>query len=191
MLQINWNEKDFHLKEIGGALRTANILDGYRESVTQYHLYGIKNDPANPHIEIIYPANQTKPEVATNLQDVVKFLTALSLNVVVKTAKKGSEMGNAMRIGVRMDVRKNVELAYALVSTVIHMAEGQLSISQAEYTSIKKVTVVFRKRELTEIKNRQVQAQLDAEKLLKLIEDFEGLAAVKAPVAAESSVEEA
>lgn len=186
MLQISWNTKDFKLEEIGAELREAEILDGYRELVPIYHIFGVKNDATNPHITLVY--QNVEQGVIDNLRDAAKFLAALSLTVELRTPKKPEGGSPNVKIGVRLDIRKNVDLAFSLIASIIHMSEGQVTVDQESFNEIKKTAVVYRKRELAEIGIRQEKAKEDAAKLLKLIEDFEGLSKAAVP---QSSVEEA
>ena len=113
---INFNTKDDNMREIAKASK----LYGF-ETKHEYRIYGLQQD-GNPPVLFSAQENVITSEHEKTLQSWLKTNKIESaIEDCISTDKK-------VYIGLRRDLRDNIELCAGLIQTVVNFVEGRLEI---------------------------------------------------------------
>jgi len=114
---LTFNHKDYNLKLICSRLKSA--LNEFKTK--SYFVYGIKIEDGakkrRPHILI-----KSKEKIPTEL---INLFDRSNLKVVVNNL---SDKNTDITIGLRKDVRKNIQFSKNIIKTIIFAFEGKLII---------------------------------------------------------------
>ena len=123
---IDFSYSDFNVQKI----KTETGFDWQTETKLDYKVFGLKDDGENAPIEIEY---NKKENYGGNLVKLGRFFRNNGIGVNFKDTG-----GNTINIGLRKDLRRQLQLSASIVSTIIYTMEGKIKLNNSKILGIPK-----------------------------------------------------
>jgi len=138
-MPISINSKDFNLQEIYAAAKLQNTATAYN-----FRLYGLKNSN-NPAV-LIGKTNFHN----NNFDRIAELFNKNKISLEFESVRQEDNEKNFIYIGLRHDLRHDIGLSAAIVTTIIHQIEGNIKDFD---TNFKIKTKSFKKKAAAKAKN--------------------------------------
>jgi hypothetical protein len=117
---IEFNQKDINLVNIQNATGLLKVkLTG------DYRVYGLKNAD-NPAVLLEYD-----PELISDkdVKSLTGFFVGNGIDFVAQTIKDGKKKSY---LGLRHDLRQEIDLSVAIINTIVYLLEGKMKVSKED-----------------------------------------------------------
>jgi hypothetical protein len=123
---IDFSYSDYNVQKI----KTETGFDWQTETKLDYKVFGLKDDGENAPIEIEF---NKKEDYGDRINRLARFFDKNGIGVNFKNSG-----GNTINIGLRKDLRRQLKLSAAIVSTIVYTMEGKIKLNNSKVLGIPK-----------------------------------------------------
>lgn len=118
---ISFNEQDVNMRAISDKARLFNLTGLYG-----YRIFGLRQEN-RPPIWVSYP-DKMSLKFKTDTLIIQEFFRQQGLQVCISQYQK--QNNQVVKIGLRHDVRKHIEISSAIIQTIIYYLEKRLKLDK-------------------------------------------------------------